>query len=176
MNKIPNLTDQPATDAQRSASTALLSRPVDDQHVRRVIVRLLARSWGKATPAQALLLVAHFSDRMSPPPAEDYDLANLAPSLTLEERLNVKNHWERSSTIKEHNCLRRLKTGDYACAAALTAWVAWMVVATQAQIQAECKRVLPATANSDDWGWVRIGKQIHGLFGTFQYTEVYPHA
>lgn len=169
MLSFPYLTDSPAPSQSRDGIRARWGR-IDDLAARAVAKRIVARQWGNATPAQALLALASFADAVGVPTADAHGITfEIDPA----DNLAVQRHWDLHATVKEANALIRLLDRDYGKAGRdlYIARVAWLVTASQPDIQAYLRTLaLPAPSAA---GRVQLpGK--HGCTGFLMHSELFP--
>lgn len=138
MITIPVLTDAPApAESRRGVITRLgTATATTTTHDRAVIRRIMARQYGNATPAQALLAMAEASRASCsiPSAAVPYVPWCWAP----EDRDAVFAHWASQGSTKEANAIIRILDGDWGTAGhdRWLARVAWLVQVSQTDIQA----------------------------------------
>lgn len=170
MLSFPFLTDAPAPKQSRDGVLLRLNNTTMTDTERALARRILARQWGNATPAQALLCLSLFhAARCSAPVA---DPAKVAFTVEVDDKPHVHRHWGNAGSVKEHNALIRLLDRDFGTANRdrFMGRVAWLVTASQADIQAFLKTVGLPDANG---GRVQIpGKQ--GCTGFLMQTELFP--
>lgn len=170
MLTIAMLTDSPA-DA-RSRNGALARSGGKDAETTATAKRILSRQWGAATPAQALFLLGEFAQESNTTPTADRAALPLPP-FDPAERAAVHRHWLADGTTKEHNALIRLLDRDFGDVTPTT-WfgrVAWLVGATQPEIQGEIRKAkLPP---ADKGGRVQLPGHL-GCRGFLRAAELFP--
>ncbi len=168
----PIFTDTPASKKQRQAALRLLNAqlPKQDDHEKRLAMRIICRQWGNATPAQALLVLSQIPDaKCTVPEAHDLSVMNFQRVGDLQA---TADRWNANATIKECNALIRLSSAKYHTAGRdrFIARAAWLVTASQEDIQCYLHTLslpAPLAGNIDP-------TPKHGCRGFFRQSELFP--
>ena len=171
MLSFPILTDSPAPQASREGVLVRWPKVTMTETERTLARRILARQWGNATPAQALLCLSLFPAARCSAPGVDPALCGYV--IDTEDKAQVITHWRMNGSVKEANALIRLLDKDYGTADSerFFARVAWLVTADQKDIQAFLKTVGLPEAHG---GRIQLPNK-QGCRGFLKSAELFPY-